>query len=66
MSKEKITYCEKYRKPYPRLRSDIPKTVGTGKVDYIEVVEVGSIVIHGEERAYSTVRIIHPAVKQEG
>lgn len=61
MSKEKIIFCEKYRKPYPRIRADIPKTVGNRNVDYIEVVEVGVIAVDSEERPYATVRLIHPA-----
>lgn len=63
MSKEKVTYSQKYRKPYPKVQTDIPRSIGGAKVESIELVEKGIIVIDGKEHVYSTVRIIHPEVK---
>ena len=65
MSKEKVIYCQKYKKPYPEVQTDIPRSVRGAKVESIELVEKGMVVIDGREHVYSTVRIIHPQVKTD-
>ena len=59
--KEKITYSEKYRKPYPVLREDdlpVLNNINEGfKCTRAVIKEAGKVIINGKEMEYQDMRV---------